>query len=80
MRSFIGRCRINADIDSVWKMGFGMRFGPFELADILGIDKINRWMENLYDEFGDPQYMASPVIKETCQGKKIWRAYLLGFL
>lgn len=46
------------DIDTVWKVGFGMRFGPFELADILGIDKINRWMENLYSEFGDPRYMA----------------------
>ncbi len=59
------------DIDSVWKVGFGMRFGPFELADILGIDKINRWMENLYEEFGDPQYMASPVIKKLVRAKRL---------
>ena len=58
------------DIDSVWKVGFGMRFGPFELADILGIDKINRWMENLYDEFGDPKYMASPVIKKLVRARR----------
>ena len=58
------------DIDSVWKVGFGMRFGPFELADILGIDKINRWMENLYSEFGDPRYMASPVIKKLNRAKR----------
>lgn len=58
------------DIDSVWKVGFGMRFGPFELADILGIDKINRWMENLYSEFGDPKYMASPVIKKLVRAKR----------
>lgn len=59
-----------ADIDSVWKVGFGMRFGPFELADVLGVDKINRWMENLYSEFGDPMYMASPVIKKLVRAKR----------
>jgi 3-hydroxybutyryl-CoA dehydrogenase len=59
-----------SDIDSVWKVGFGMRFGPFELADILGIDKINRWMENLYSEFGDPRYMASPVIKKLNRARR----------
>ena len=58
------------DVDSVWKVGFGMRFGPFELADILGIDKINRWMDNLYTEFGDPRYMASPVIKKLNRAKR----------
>ncbi len=67
------------DIDSVWKIGFGMRFGPFELADILGIDKINRWMENLYDEFGDPQYMASPVIKKLVRARRFGKLTSWGF-
>lgn len=67
------------DIDTVWKVGFGMRFGPFELADILGIDKINRWMENLYDEFGDPKYMASPVIKKLVRAKKYGAHVCSGF-
>ena len=55
-----------------------MRFGPFELADILGIDKINRWAENLYSEFGDPRYMASPVIK-TKQGQGLGKHVGWGF-
>ena len=67
------------DIDSVWKVGFGMRFGPFELADILGIDKINRWMENLYSEFGDPRYMASPVIKKLNRAKRFGVHTCCGF-
>ncbi len=67
------------DIDSVWKVGFGMRFGPFELADILGIDKINRWMENLYSEFGDPMYMASPVIKKLNRAKRFGVHTCCGF-
>jgi 3-hydroxybutyryl-CoA dehydrogenase len=68
-----------ADIDIVWKVGFGMRFGPFELADILGIDKINRWMENLYSEFGDPMYMASPVIKKLNRAKRYGKHVCWGF-
>ena len=67
------------DIDTVWKVGFGMRFGPFELADILGIDKINRWMENLYSEFGDPRYMASPVIKKLVRARRFGIHTCCGF-
>jgi len=68
-----------ADIDTVWKIGFGMRFGPFELADILGIDKVNRWMENLYSEFGDPMYMPSPVIKKLNRAKRYGKHVCWGF-
>jgi 3-hydroxybutyryl-CoA dehydrogenase len=68
-----------ANIDSVWKIGFGMRFGPFELADILGIDKVNRWMENLYSEFGDPMYMPSPVIKKLNRAKRFGKHVCWGF-
>jgi 3-hydroxybutyryl-CoA dehydrogenase len=68
-----------ANIDTVWKIGFGMRFGPFELADILGIDKVNRWMENLYSEFGDPMYMPSPVIKKLNRAKRYGKHVSWGF-
>ncbi len=68
-----------SNIDTVWKIGFGMRFGPFELADVLGIDKINRWMENLYSEFGDPMYMPSPVIKKLNRAKRYGKHVCCGF-
>ncbi len=68
-----------SNIDTVWKIGFGMRFGPFELADILGIDKVNRWMENLYSEFGDPMYMPSPVIKKLNRAKRFGKHVGWGF-
>ncbi len=68
-----------SNIDTVWKIGFGMRFGPFELADILGIDKVNRWMENLYTEFGDPMYMPSPVIKKLNRAKRYGKHVCWGF-
>jgi 3-hydroxybutyryl-CoA dehydrogenase len=58
------------DIDKVMRIGFGMRFGPFELADILGIDKVVRWMDNLNQEFGKIKYKASPVLKKLVRAKR----------
>ena len=40
------------NIDDTMKYGFGLQFGPFELADRIGLDKILRYMDNLYQEFG----------------------------
>ena len=51
------------NIDKAMKLVKGQTLGPFETADAVGIDKINRWMENLYHEYGDPKYKASPILK-----------------
>ncbi|MCT4672537.1 MAG: 3-hydroxyacyl-CoA dehydrogenase family protein [Prolixibacteraceae bacterium] len=67
------------DIDKTMKVGFGMRFGPFELADVLGIDKIERYMENLYTEFGKVKYKPSPLIKKLSRAKRYGKTTLHGF-
>ncbi|MDR2848109.1 MAG: 3-hydroxyacyl-CoA dehydrogenase family protein [Bacteroidales bacterium] len=51
------------DIDTIMRRGFGMQHGPFELADRIGLDKVLRYMEQLYNEFGTSQFKASPLIK-----------------
>jgi len=50
-------------IDKTMKKGFGMQYGPFELGDRIGLDKILKWMDNLYSEFGEQKFKASPVLK-----------------
>jgi 3-hydroxybutyryl-CoA dehydrogenase len=58
------------DIDTTMKVGFGLPLGPFEMADKIGLDKILKWCENLYDEFGDIKYKSSPLLKKlvrACQ-------------
>jgi len=67
------------DIDKVMKIGFGMRFGPFELADILGLDKMVRWMDNLYSEFGRAKYKPSPILKRLVRAKRVGREVGAGF-
>ena len=68
-------------IDKTMKQGFGMQFGPFELADRIGLDKILKWMDNLYSEFGDQEFKASPVIKRLVRlnylGKKTGKGFYI---
>ncbi len=57
------------DIDLTMRIGFGMRMGPFEVADQIGLDKVIRWMENIYGEFGDVRYKPSPFLKKLVRAK-----------
>jgi len=57
------------DIDQTMKIGFGMRLGPFELADKMGLDKVLRWMDNIYNEFGDIRYKPNPYLRKLVRAK-----------
>lgn len=58
-------------IDESMHIGFGMRISPFEMADQMGLDKVIRWMDNLYNEFGDVKYKPSPYIKRLVRAKQL---------
>lgn len=67
------------DIDLTMKVGFGLPLGPFEMADKIGLDKILRWCENLYDEFGDLKYKSSPLLKKLVRANQYGRSTGRGF-
>jgi 3-hydroxybutyryl-CoA dehydrogenase len=67
------------DIDKTMRIGLGQALGPFEFADKIGLDKVMRWMENLYNEFGDKKYIASPVIKKLVRAHQLGRVSGKGF-
>ncbi|MBN1115827.1 MAG: 3-hydroxyacyl-CoA dehydrogenase family protein [Bacteroidales bacterium] len=67
------------DIDKTMRIGLGQALGPFEMADKIGLDKVNRWMENLYNEFGDSKYIASPLIKKLVRAQRLGRISGIGF-
>ncbi|MDR3218249.1 MAG: 3-hydroxyacyl-CoA dehydrogenase family protein [Dysgonamonadaceae bacterium] len=54
------------DIDRLTVVVYGMRLGIFQMADVIGIEKIIRLMEDMFDEYGDTRYKPSPVL---------WRLY-----
>ncbi len=57
------------DVDQLMRIGFGMRLGPFELADKMGLDKVLRWMDNIYNEFGDVRYKPNPYLRRLVRAK-----------
>lgn len=67
------------DIDKTMRVGLGQVLGPFEMADRIGLDKVIRWMENLYNEFGDKKYMGSPIIKKLVRSRNLGRLTGQGF-
>lgn len=67
------------DIDLTMRVGFGLPYGPFEMADKIGLDKILRWCENLYEEFGDIKYKSSPLLKKLVRANHWGRRTGRGF-
>lgn len=67
------------NIDDTMKLGYGLQFGPFELADRIGLDKILKYMDNLYQEFGLHKFKASPIIKRLVRANNLGRKTGKGF-
>jgi 3-hydroxybutyryl-CoA dehydrogenase len=66
-------------IDTTMKLGYGLLFGPFEMADRIGLDKLLKWMDNLYSEFGLQKYKASPILKRLVRAGYYGRKTNKGF-
>lgn len=67
------------DIDQAMRESTGYLYGPFEMADRIGLDKVLKYMENLYQEFGDKKYKPSPIIKRLVRANYIGRITERGF-
>jgi 3-hydroxybutyryl-CoA dehydrogenase len=68
-----------SDIDMAMRESTGYMFGPFEMADRIGLDKVLKYMENLYQEFGDKKYKPSPIIKRLVRANYLGRITDRGF-
>ena len=66
-------------IDKTIKNTTGLLSGPFEMADTIGLDKVLKWMDNLYNEFGDIRYKPSPFIKRLVRAGMVGRRAGEGF-
>ncbi len=66
-------------VDSTMKLGFGLQFGPFEMADRIGLDKLLIWMDNLYQEHGLHKFKASPIIRRLVRANFLGRRTQKGF-
>ncbi len=67
------------DIDTTMEIGLGMRLGPFKAADVIGLDKVVKWMENLHEEFGNQKFAPSPLIRRLVRAKRYGSHVGVGF-
>lgn len=67
------------DIDKIMTIGYGHLQGVFKTADQLGIEKIVRLMENLYEEYGHVKYKPSPVLLRMYRAKHLGVSMNKGF-
>ena len=67
------------DIDCTMSAGFGIPFGPFAMADKIGLDKLLKWCNSLHKEYKDSKYEASNLIEEYVKEGKLGRKMGQGF-
>ena len=67
------------DIDAAMKAGAGMPMGPFELADLVGLDVVLEVAETLHRELGDPKYRPPYLLRRLVDAGYLGRKTGRGF-
>jgi 3-hydroxybutyryl-CoA dehydrogenase len=66
-------------IDTVMKLGMAHPMGPFELADLIGLDVCLSIMEVLYTGFSDSKYRPCPLLRNMVKAGYLGRKTKRGF-
>lgn len=67
------------DIDTAIKLGYGLNIGPLALADMMGLDEVMRWMENLLHELSDHKYNPCPLLRKLVRAGHLGKKTGQGF-
>lgn len=67
------------DIDKILTVGFGHSLGVFRTADNMGIEKIVKLLNNLYDEYGNIKYKPSPILLRMVRARNYGISTRKGF-
>ena len=67
------------DIDTAMRLGYGMQFGPLEMADAMGLDEVLMWLETLYHDLGEPRFRPCPLLRRLVREGKLGKKVCEGF-
>jgi 3-hydroxybutyryl-CoA dehydrogenase len=67
------------DIDTAMKLGYGLTVGPLALADMMGLDEVMKWMENLLRELSDHKYNPCPLLRKLVRAGHLGKKTGQGF-
>jgi 3-hydroxybutyryl-CoA dehydrogenase len=67
------------DIDTAMKLGYGFNVGPLALADMMGLDEVMSWMENLLNELSDHKYNPCPLLRKLVRAGHLGKKTGQGF-
>ena len=67
------------DIDTAMKLGYGFNIGPLSLADMMGLDEVMKWMENLIHELSDHKYNPCPLLRKLVRAGHLGKKTGQGF-
>lgn len=67
------------DIDTAMKLGYGFNVGPLALADMMGLDEVMIWMENLLNELSDHKYNPCPLLRKLVRAGHLGKKTGQGF-
>jgi 3-hydroxybutyryl-CoA dehydrogenase len=68
-----------AEIDLLFKKGYGHSMGPLETADLIGIDTVVNSLGVLHQNFNDPKYLSCELLKTMMKDGLLGRKTGQGF-
>ncbi len=68
-----------ADVDKVFRLGFGHSMGPLATADLIGLDTVLNSILVLFEEYKDPKYRPSPLLQKMVDAGYLGRKSGRGF-